>query len=206
MKVDKNFICFGCGEKGTVIDFVSKLFNLKPYDAALKLIDDFGLTVTVQRTKRPAPVDQRSISREQQERSDLIKSVEQDEARISILEKIVMKLYEDMVAGRISNENFQSLLSKTQAEQKMLEQRVRNNRAKLHNDDSSEKGVQKWLDTIKEYSDIQILDSQTLHTLIKEIIVHENVEGPGNRYHTIRNITVEIHFNLKPTPELIKIQ
>ena len=40
----------------------------------------------------------------------------------------------------------------------------------------------------------------------KEIIVHEEVDGPGNRYHTERKISVEIHFNLKPTPELIKIQ
>ena len=64
MRVDKNFICFGCGEKGNVIDFVSKLYKLKPYDAALKLIDDFGLTITVQRTKSHAPVDQRRIGRE----------------------------------------------------------------------------------------------------------------------------------------------
>ena len=47
MKIDRNFICFGCQEKGDVIRFTEKLFDLKPYDAAQKLIADFGLTVTV---------------------------------------------------------------------------------------------------------------------------------------------------------------
>ena len=32
MKVDKNFICYGCQEKGDVIRFASKLFGLPPYD------------------------------------------------------------------------------------------------------------------------------------------------------------------------------
>lgn len=46
MKVDQNFICFGCQEKGDVIDFTAKLFGLSPYDAAGKLIADMDLTVT----------------------------------------------------------------------------------------------------------------------------------------------------------------
>ncbi len=44
MKIGNYFYCFGCGEKGDVISFVSKLFNLSPYDAAKKLSDDFGIS------------------------------------------------------------------------------------------------------------------------------------------------------------------
>ena len=36
------FYCFGCGATGDVIDFVVRLFNLSSYEAALKLIEDFG--------------------------------------------------------------------------------------------------------------------------------------------------------------------
>lgn len=43
MKVDKRFHCFGCGEDGDVIDFTSKLYNLSPKEAAVKLAQDFGL-------------------------------------------------------------------------------------------------------------------------------------------------------------------
>ena len=46
MKVDKFFHCFGCGEHGSVIDFVAKLFNLSIYDAARKLSEDFHIDST----------------------------------------------------------------------------------------------------------------------------------------------------------------
>ena len=45
MKVDKNFICFGCGEKGYVIRFAARLFGLTEYEAAWKLIRDMDLEV-----------------------------------------------------------------------------------------------------------------------------------------------------------------
>ena len=43
MKVDHRFHCFGCQEDGDVIDFVGKLFSLKPLEAARKLADDFHI-------------------------------------------------------------------------------------------------------------------------------------------------------------------
>lgn len=36
------FYCFGCGATGDVIDFVARLFNLSSYEAAQKLVADFG--------------------------------------------------------------------------------------------------------------------------------------------------------------------
>lgn len=48
MRIDQNFICFGCQEKGDVIDFAAKLFNLSKYEAAQKLIADFQLSITTE--------------------------------------------------------------------------------------------------------------------------------------------------------------
>ena len=41
---DDHYYCFACGEHGDVIDFVGKLFQLSPYDAAWKLMADFHLS------------------------------------------------------------------------------------------------------------------------------------------------------------------
>ena len=41
---DNHYYCFTCGEHGDVIDFVGRLFQLSPYDAARKLAADFHLT------------------------------------------------------------------------------------------------------------------------------------------------------------------
>lgn len=43
LKVDKRFHCFGCQADGDVISFTSRLFNVTPSDAALKLAGDFGI-------------------------------------------------------------------------------------------------------------------------------------------------------------------
>ena len=37
------FYCYGCGATGDVTDLVSRLFDLKPYEAAKKLAADFGI-------------------------------------------------------------------------------------------------------------------------------------------------------------------
>lgn len=55
MKVDQNFICFGCQEKGDVIRFTEKLFGLTPFEAAKKLINDFGLAIEMKETGNSPP-------------------------------------------------------------------------------------------------------------------------------------------------------
>ncbi len=45
MKLDRNYHCFGCGVGGDVIDYVSRMFGLSQYEAALKLIDEFHLPI-----------------------------------------------------------------------------------------------------------------------------------------------------------------
>ena len=45
MKIDKNYHCFACGVGGDAVDYVSRMFRLSQYDAALKLIEDFSLPV-----------------------------------------------------------------------------------------------------------------------------------------------------------------
>lgn len=54
-----------------------------------------------------------------------------------------------------------------------------------------------WMENIIEYANITELDNMTLNRLIKEIVVHEEIDVENNR-----NISIEIHFNFKPIPEV----
>ena len=65
------------------------------------------------------------------QREALERSLAKDEERIDVLEKMVLRLYEDMVAGRISEANFNLLMEKTQKEQAELKARVEEGRKKL---------------------------------------------------------------------------
>ena len=111
-----------------------------------------------------------------------------------------MRLYEDMVAGRVSETNFQLLMEKTQKEQKELKERVDKTRKLLHDEIQLADDAQQWIESIQAYRDITELDAATLNRLIKEIIVHESIDDDKTRH-----ISIEIHFNLKPLPEVEQV-
>ena len=75
MKVDKNFVCFGCQEKGDVIRFASKLFGLPPYAAAGKLIEDMGLTVFAENRPEVQPGIRQKAKRERTEKQQFEQAV-----------------------------------------------------------------------------------------------------------------------------------
>lgn len=56
MKVDVRYYCFGCHETGDVIDFVGKLFHLRPLEAAKKLAADLGIDPTTPASAAAIPV------------------------------------------------------------------------------------------------------------------------------------------------------
>ncbi len=68
MKIDKGFICFGCQEKGDVIRFVSKLYSLTPYEAAMKIIEDMKLEIDIdKKSQKGKPGIRQTVNRERTE-------------------------------------------------------------------------------------------------------------------------------------------
>ena len=137
---------------------------------------------------------------QREQREAMERSLTRDEERIDVLEKMVLRLYEDMVAGRISEANFNLLMEKTQAEQAELKAKVTEGRKKLADEIRLACDARQWVEAIQEYADITELDAATLNRLIKEIVVHESIDSEKTRH-----ISIEIHFNLKPIPEVEQV-
>ena len=109
--------------------------------------------------------------------------------KLSELDVLISKLYEDWVAGRINETNFTRMMEKAQGEQETLQKKADMMRECLDGAAKEQEDNSKWLSLIRQYADIKELDREMLHLLIKEIVVHEDMsEGR-------RNTTVEIHFN-----------
>jgi len=145
------------------------------------------------RLKRESELD------EQGEHALVRKSVAEDKARLSSLDMIVTKLYEDMIAKKISTENFNSLLERTQEEQAILKNRIEHNSGRLGTQERNEDNS-RWIELIQEYADIQKLDTETLNQLIKKIVIHEDIDK-----NIIRQ-TVEIHFNFGNHTDKFKLK
>ena len=133
------------------------------------------------------------------ERGLIEKSIADDAARLASIEKLIAKLYEDMIAERISAENFNAILAKSQAEQKALRDRLHHNQSRIENERQEHDDTARWIELIKEYADIGELDTATLQRLIKTIVIHEDLDGDIIRQ------TVEIHFNFKGQPDKYKL-
>ena len=137
---------------------------------------------------------------QREQREAMERSLTRDEERIEVLDKMVMRLYEDMIAGRISEQNFNTMLEKTQTEQTELKAKVSEGRKRLSDEVQLANDAKQWVEAIQEYANITELDAATLNRLIKEIVVHERIDEDKTRH-----ISIEIHFNLKPIPEVEQV-
>jgi len=126
---------------------------------------------------------------EQCERALVEGSIAKDSARLTALDRLIAKLYEDMVENRISPENFNSLLQRSQAEQNALRNRLERSTERLVKQDREQEDDSRWIAVIKEYADVKELDAAMLNKLVRKIVIHEDPDG-----NTVRQ-TVEVHFN-----------
>ncbi len=136
---------------------------------------------------------------EQAERLLIEQSIAEDSERIDALERIISRVYEDMVAGRITEDNFNRILERSQTEQTTLKNRVTLNRQRLTQQDQEQEDNTRWLEIIKDYADIQELDDVTLNRLVQKIVIHEDVDSDTTRQ------TVEIHFNFNNQADKCRI-
>ena len=59
---------------------------------------------------------------------------------------MVMRLYEDMIAGRISEQNFNTMLEKTQTEQTELKTKVSEGRKRLSDEVQLANDAKQWVE------------------------------------------------------------
>ena len=138
---------------------------------------------------------------EQRERQEKLKQeLAEAQERISLLDKLVVRLYEDLTAGRIAEGNFQSVMANTQQEQRERREQTETLNRALKENENAPGNAEAWVSLISEYANVKALDAEMLNRLLKEIVVHERIDEAGKRH-----LTVELHFNFRPLPTLAKV-
>ena len=116
-----------------------------------------------------------------QERAALAKrkaaELNRAEKRKAELDRLFGKLYEDWVAERITEYNFNMLSQKYQTEQQELIEKIDNLKAELAKKQQTVVDAEKWIALIKQYADPKELTAELLNTLIEKIVIHEAVKG-----------------------------
>ncbi|MDR1409092.1 MAG: DUF4368 domain-containing protein [Oscillospiraceae bacterium] len=111
--------------------------------------------------------------------------------RITELDTIVQKLYEDSVFGKLSDERFIKLSKGYEQEQKELEEQVRNLNQQVDEQEQQSVNMEQFLRLIRRQTNVTELTPTILHELIERIEVHQPDKSSGKR---VQEITVHLSF------------
>lgn len=109
--------------------------------------------------------------------------------RMEDLDKIIQRLYEDSVLGKLSDLRFQKLSAQYETEQAEIQQLASSLEQEIENEAGQIADVGRFLQLADRYSDLQELDASTVNELIDRIVIH-SPERIGGRKH----VTIEIYF------------
>ncbi len=101
------------------------------------------------------------------------KEIEKSRKRISELEFLIQKLYEDKVFGVIAEDTYRSLSDNMEKEHSELSKKVKELSDAVVANAEKLQGAKDFAGLVRNYVDIQSLDYELIHTLIEKIYVHQ---------------------------------
>lgn len=116
------------------------------------------------------------------------RELEQAMQRISKLDKIIQRLYEDNVEGKISDERFAKMSSNYEAEQEQLEARINELKDLLSAEKEESLNASHFLDLVRRYTDIRELDAEIIREFVEKIYVYKAERVDGHRVQRIKII------------------
>lgn len=108
------------------------------------------------------------------------------EKRLNELDRLFIRIYEDNVSGRISDERF-TLMSKTyEDEQAELKKQIQVLRDEIDRQGQQMDNLDRFIQNASKYSDLQVLTPYALRELVKAIYVDKIDSPSGKRRFNIR--------------------
>ena len=114
---------------------------------------------------------------------------EQSKKRIAELDKLIERIYTDNVMGKISDERFAIMSANFEAEQKELRESLVELEQAITNAETEKVDMKRFLETIRECTDLKELTPAIVNTLIKRIEVHNSIVVDG-----VKRVPIDIHF------------
>jgi hypothetical protein len=121
--------------------------------------------------------------------------------RITEIDGIIQKLYEDNAVGKISDERFATMSMSLENEQSGLKESIPKMESYLENAKIQTEGLQRFIDRAKRLTQLTELTPELVHEFIQKIVVFKPEYRDGKRYQQ-----VDIYYNgvgiiREPSPE-----
>ena len=155
---------------------------------------------TLQRVSQYATTHEKDFTRQINEmysaqQADSVKSqrrkLKTSQSRYAELDKLIQRIYEDMVAEKISDKRFEVLSNQYEQEQGELEQLIAQLEADLNSYEDSTDRAAKFLDLTRRYKEFSELTPTMLREFVDRIEVHERAD----KRYKITTQKVDIYLN-----------
>jgi DNA invertase Pin-like site-specific DNA recombinase len=129
------------------------------------------------------------------------RELERSKRRITEIDGIIQKLYEDNAVGKISDERFATLSLSLETEQADLKAAIPTLESELENAKVQTTDLQRFIDRAKQVTQITELTPEIVHEFVEKIVVHKPTKLDGKRFQQ-----VDIYYNgvgiiREPSPE-----
>ena len=115
--------------------------------------------------------------------------LEQSKKRVADIDRVISRLYEDNVIGKLSDERFMKMSASYEQEQKNLEVTIGECEQALREADKAKVDLRMLLKGLREFTELKELTPEIVNTLIQRIEVHNSDRSTGK----IR-VQVDIYF------------
>lgn len=149
-------------------------------------------------------IAQNSAKGRKQEMKDLKLEIEADRRRIEELDRLISRIYEDNVLGRLSDERYERMSAGYEKEQHDLVTSVAENERRLREMEKERTDLHALLKGLREFTQVRELTPELVNTLIRRIEIHNSDRSTGH----VR-VKVDIYFTAVgmidlPTEEELK--
>ena len=145
-----------------------------------------------------APMD-KSMADQKGETAQKRRELAQAERRISDLDVLFQRIYEDNISGKLSDERFSKLSKSYEDEQRTLTEKAKALHAELDKEQAQAVNVAQFIALVKKYSEIDTLTPAIFNEFIERINVHAPDKSSG---HRTQQIDIVYNFiGILPTPQ-----
>ena len=147
------------------------------------LLDDLKRTLRFAQSQKEEflrMLEENSEVKTKQEIKENLRKLSAAEERIKALDKIIQSLYEDKVAGILSEERYLKLSDTYETEQADLTEKAQMLKAEIEKDKKEKDEILDFLCLVEKYSSIEELTPEIIRSFVDRIIVHEKRKENGH--------------------------
>jgi len=155
------------------------------YDAVLADIRQHARQAVKNGEALARQIMERKNSRQKVDSIEQSRELKKSRTRLTVLDGLFQRLYEDRASGAISERNYRLLADKYEVEQHELENRIGDAEKTLKDSQQTASDVRAWVNAIQQYIDTMELSAPMLHELIEKITVGERKLENGEQTQAI---------------------